>query len=161
MFSRQPHLANTHNSKPLAADSPLSNHRLATLLRGRRTEPPTGQSTPFVLSVPWRTCSFWGIFLTATVYPVYVEGLVSCSPNPCKNGASCVTNPKGESYCNHTQTYFKFNLRNVHYQNLKRLYRSVPLKFFARPRAWERACGPFKNPAFGKPSASWLQTFRC
>ncbi|XP_023215803.1 neurogenic locus Notch protein-like [Centruroides sculpturatus] len=29
-----------------------------------------------------------------------VQALISCSPNPCKNGASCVSNPRGESYCN-------------------------------------------------------------
>ncbi|GFQ66945.1 uncharacterized protein TNCT_576351 [Trichonephila clavata] len=39
--------------------------------------------------------------LAATVFrPVSMQGLLSCSSNPCKNGASCVSNPRGESYCN-------------------------------------------------------------
>ncbi|KFM62750.1 hypothetical protein X975_21213, partial [Stegodyphus mimosarum] len=38
--------------------------------------------------------------LAATVLkPASPQGLLSCSQNPCKNGASCVSNPRGESYC--------------------------------------------------------------
>ncbi|GBL97684.1 hypothetical protein AVEN_248638-1 [Araneus ventricosus] len=35
--------------------------------------------------------------------PAHMQGLLSCSSNPCKNGASCVSNPRGESYCKHPE----------------------------------------------------------
>ncbi|KAG0427106.1 hypothetical protein HPB47_025780 [Ixodes persulcatus] len=38
--------------------------------------------------------------LVAVTIPPTVQAFVSCSPNPCKNGASCVSsNPTGESHC--------------------------------------------------------------
>nr|ASU52591.1 notch N4 [Nilaparvata lugens] len=37
--------------------------------------------------------------------PTAVTGVVSCSPNPCKNGGACLTSPKGKSFCNCTSQY--------------------------------------------------------
>ncbi|XP_022258233.1 neurogenic locus Notch protein-like [Limulus polyphemus] len=40
-----------------------------------------------------------------TFFPCIVQGLVSCSPNSCKNGAACVSNPGGEAFCNCTPMF--------------------------------------------------------
>ncbi|GIY08349.1 neurogenic locus Notch protein [Caerostris darwini] len=91
---------------------------------------------------------FWGIFLTATVYPVYVEGLVSCSPNPCKNGASCVTNPKGESYCKTAKS--------------KKALSVGPFKNSLLGLEHGKAhAGLLKTLHLGNHLLVWLQTFRC
>ncbi|OWR52983.1 Notch protein [Danaus plexippus plexippus] len=43
----------------------------------------------------------FGLLLTTLSAEIHsVEGFVSCSPSPCKNGGTCLSTSRGEYFCN-------------------------------------------------------------